>query len=358
MPDAQDIARQVRANCEVCNARNSGGYSVCGLLLRLRNLFKWETGLEPWQEPEPADVLAWIEAREQEWGRLAEADFSPIRIGGRDYGPFDAAAINRRLKPLGLIYGAGYGWALKPTFFLGRLEGTKTAGGRRVSLVGRELARDLFISPAMLQDEQVIIRSDAARYFLWDRLMDVKKSGREALIFGLANYGLDPCDISPERLREAFPRILAGELDACLRHEVGETRDDVFPREVWRGLIDRFPGERVELVARALKDALADTSPGGMLSFIIRGRRAGSLGLYVAFLDGVRVLLLPEIARGFKVFREDGRWSGIERARRTACERLNTEAARLMAILSEDGQKDDGVVAARIEREVMAPLGI
>ena len=38
---------QVAANCRVAAAGQSGQFSLCGTLLRLRQLYKWEHGLRP-----------------------------------------------------------------------------------------------------------------------------------------------------------------------------------------------------------------------------------------------------------------------------------------------------------------------
>ena len=55
---------RLASNCQVAAAAQAGGYSLCGALLRLRQLYKWEQQLPPWREPEPAAVLEWIEAAE------------------------------------------------------------------------------------------------------------------------------------------------------------------------------------------------------------------------------------------------------------------------------------------------------
>ena len=54
----QSLIRQVRENCQIASAAQAGHYSVCGLVLRLRALYKWEHGLHPWREPDPYAVLA------------------------------------------------------------------------------------------------------------------------------------------------------------------------------------------------------------------------------------------------------------------------------------------------------------
>ena len=68
-------------------------------------------------------------------------------------------------------------------------------------------------------------------------------------------------------------------------HEVGEMRDTVFSGDLWREVIAEFPRTPVELLARSVKDLLADTNEYGTLNHIIRERKPAALGFYVAFLD-------------------------------------------------------------------------
>ena len=60
----ETVVNQVVHNCNISDARYAGYYSVCGLALRLRDLYKWEKGLDPWVEDEPSKVLEWIGERE------------------------------------------------------------------------------------------------------------------------------------------------------------------------------------------------------------------------------------------------------------------------------------------------------
>ena len=39
------MTEQVLRNCHISYARHAGLYSICGLALRLRDLYKWEMGL-------------------------------------------------------------------------------------------------------------------------------------------------------------------------------------------------------------------------------------------------------------------------------------------------------------------------
>ena len=125
MLDLESITRQVLLNCDISDARHAGLYSICGLALRLRDLYKWEAGLPPWIEKESSEILDWIGNKEQKWEEIADTEYSKISIRGRDYDPFDTRQINAVFEPLGFYYGAGYARSLKPTFFLAAIEDKK-----------------------------------------------------------------------------------------------------------------------------------------------------------------------------------------------------------------------------------------
>ncbi|MEJ2725988.1 MAG: hypothetical protein P8175_15370, partial [Deltaproteobacteria bacterium] len=214
------ITTQVLENCAICDSRHAGLYSVCGLALRLRDLYKWEKGLDPWVEKEPSEVLEWIGEKEEEWDRLGEKEFSPINISGVPYDPFEPGPINAVLEPHGLFYGAGYVHSLRPTFFLAVLEERREVNGLPVFVLGRELARDLFTVPALSQGDFIVLRKESAKLFLWDSIFFVKKSGRAALRVALGAYGLKEND--QKGLQRLLASISEAEMETYLYHELGE----------------------------------------------------------------------------------------------------------------------------------------
>jgi len=115
MIDLDRLTRQVLHNCDVSDALHAGIYSVCGLAMRLRDLYKWERRLAPWEEHEAGPVLDWIGKREDLWESLADAQYQPLSIDDREFDRFDCNGINTVLEPHGLFYGAGYAHSLKPT---------------------------------------------------------------------------------------------------------------------------------------------------------------------------------------------------------------------------------------------------
>ena len=310
--EIETITRQVLHNCDISDAQHAGLYSTCGLALRLRDLYKWEHRLDPWEEKDTSEILDWIGEKEALWEKLANAKHTPITIGGKDFDLFDISAINAILEPLGVKYGAGYAFSLKPTFFLAEIESKDRRNGYTVYTLGRELARDLLTLPALTQEQQILLRTDSARLFLWDQMAYIKKSGRPALRFALEHCGLKKQN--PQEMQQHLPAILAAQKDNYIYHEIGELSDSSFDPDIWRELIAAFPHSPVELLARGLKDLLADTHLGGTLHYLVENRKPAGLGLYVAFLDGMLKELFPQLRSAFNHFTKKHNWRIIRRA--------------------------------------------
>ena len=334
-----EIARQVQQNCLISDANNAGMYSICGLALRLRDLYKWENGLPPWEERESAEVLEWIEDRENKWERHSEDEFGRISINGKSFDPFDTTGINAVLEPQKLFYGAGYARSLKPTFFLAVIESVSNINGTRIYTLDRELARDLLTIPALSQGNDVILRQDSARLYLWDSIYYIKKSARAALDFALNSCGIK--DRKPEALQARLADILAIQKTTYIYHEIGELHDTVFDREIWREIIGAFPFSPVEYLARAVKDLLADTGAYGTLHHIVSKRKTASLGFYVAFLEGLPKEFFPEITSAFREFTENQDWEIIDQAVSDGYRTAKHHAESIMQLYRDGVRKND-----------------
>jgi hypothetical protein len=107
--DIDKLRRQIKRNCDVSDARFWGFYSICGMLMRIRQLYMHEHALMPWDAVPNELILPWISEREARWDRMEDEQFGNIQIDGVEYTPFDVEGINARLNPHGLLYGAGLG---------------------------------------------------------------------------------------------------------------------------------------------------------------------------------------------------------------------------------------------------------
>jgi hypothetical protein len=357
--DLTPFITTIRRNCDISDASGSSIFSICGMALRLRDLNKWEQGLNPWEEENPARLLDWIDAKEQIWesidGSQTETGFEPLPLQGKTFDPFDTTGLNRELAPLGLFYGAGYAHSLKPTFFLAEIKETRNLDNIPVMVLGKELARDLLTIPALNQDGAVIFRQDAARLFLWDQMAYLKKSGQRFLNFALRRCGLP--DTGRDSRINHFESILAVQEQTYIHHETGELTDKVFAHQTFREIVSQFPHSPVELLARTVKDLLADTGPRSTLTHIIANENAAGLGFYAAFQDGLFRPLFPELRMAVEKFASDGNWEGIERARTKGFQTAEGYVRELIQLFQQGRDHGDmDRAAADINEKLVRPL--
>lgn len=300
------LIQQVRYNCDISDARHAGLYSVCGLAMRLRDLYKWEHRLPPWQEGDATQVLEWIGRKEDLWETLLHKEYEPLSLNGDHLDLFDTQTANAILRPYDLFFGAGFAYSLKPTFFLAEIHQKRTIAGHTVWQLGREYARDLLTLPAFSQDNQVVLRSEAGRMFLWDQMAYVNKSGRWALTIALQACGLP--DARSQTIRRHLETVWKIQRRIYVQHEIGELEETVFDRDTWRRMLSDYPHTPVELLIRGLKDLLADTGPRGALTDLIQRRDKAALGLYMAFTGSMGSRLMHHLMCAFDTFRQHDDW--------------------------------------------------
>jgi hypothetical protein len=337
--DLNRLTRQVLFNCDISDARHAGIYSVCGLAMRLRDLYKWEKRIAPWQEDEAARVLDWIGAKENLWEKLLEVDYGRLTLDDQHFEPFDIQPINSALVDGNLFYGAGYAHNLKPTFVLAEIDHEETVAGHKVFYLGREYARDLLTLPAFGQDSAVILRTEAGRMFFWDQISYISNSGRRALDLALAACGLP--DSRTPTIRRHYDTVFAVQQQIYLRHEIGELEESVFNREIWQQLLADHPHTTVELLIRTIKDLLADTGPHGALMHLLKNRDAAALGLYMAFSSGITRLLTQELIYAFDTFMQAHRWDPMIAAARRVRQKVAEHAGQVMELYEAGRQRQD-----------------
>lgn len=350
--------QEIQRNCDISDARDHGIYSMCTMVLKLRNLYKWEQGMEPWQEPDSAELLEWIDAREHYWATLATEEYRPVPLAGRLLPPMEVEAINEGLGE-GLFYGAGFGRSLKTVFYVAEKREERLVDGRQVILLGRELAREMASPFAMATEGLVIIRTEPLRYFFWDQIQEMGRSCRSSWRKALETYGvLRDTTPDPARLRDRLDRMVEGELDLFIYHEVGETLATPLSTATLQTIIGHFPGSVMEFVSRAVKDLLADCHPSGLLNYLVREQRLSSLGFYLTFMDGLRQKLFPEIQAAWQELENDGEWRHIDMARERCWQRSVETADRITAVAAMIGEGEEEQCLARFRQEVLPPLGL
>jgi hypothetical protein len=354
-----ELVQDIQLNCDISDAKDHGIYSMCSMVLKLRNLYKWEHGMNPWEEPEPPDLLDWIEAKENYWEELNGTAYRQLGLDKNRVSPLEIDVLNSRFVPEGLFYGAGYGRSMKTVFFLARQLDEKYLEGCRVVVLGEELAKEMASPFALVQDGIIVIRRESLRFFFWDQVQELRSSCRSSLRHAYEHYGIMKDGVLDHgRFRSELDTIVDGELNLFIYHEIGEVLQAEFDSATLQTIIGHFPSSVLEFVCRAVKDVLADTHPKGLLSHVIGEQRESTLGFYVGFLDGLREKLFPEMASGWQKFLDTRDWEFIEQAR-LQCRQKNQELAeRITRISATIGEQPDEQVVSRFNDQVLTPLGL
>ncbi len=295
MRNLPPLARTVQRNCDISDARHAGDYGLCTFLLKMREYYRWENAL-PFSRTLPRDALGdWLSTREQRWDAIEAEPFQPLPMARGDMDPLAADAANRELLPQGLVYSAGYGRFHKPVFFLGKLLRIEQRAGFTILISSCEYARELAAPPAMLQGRTIFLRLESVRRFLWEKIEEWQwRKEDNTMARALAGY-----DFIADT-EAALQRMADNEMETMILHEVGEAMAGEQLGEAWRDMTASVASPRSELVARAIRDLLADclsTLPG-----LLQRANLPALHFYFATFDAQRRQLFPQALEGYAHF--------------------------------------------------------
>lgn len=292
---AELLCETVQKNCNISDACHAANYTLCVYLLKMREYFRWENGYSYNDVLPKEDVGNWVQERENLWESLEQENFIPLKIDGKEFDPFDADNINKALAPKGYVYSGGIGLRAAPHFFLAKLESKEVYNDFTMYVSAEECARDLTAPPAMTQGSSVFIRRESLRRLLWEKFQEWQWHKYEnAMARALSYYDFD------KNVDHALDQITDNELEAAALHEIGEFIASQELSESWREMIVNLPRSRAEMMARAVKDLLADclsTLPG-----LIENYNPASLHFYAANLVGMRKELFPSFQDAYQTW--------------------------------------------------------
>jgi len=324
-----DLHRDIKFNCDVSDAQYWGFFSICGLLIRYRDLYRSEKGIAFRAEIGREDIGAWIQAKESTWPELERRSFRDLTLEGKSYDPFDLDGINRLLVPQGLIYGAGYGMYMKPTFFLARLVSVREVDGLTVYTSDAELVRDLFTAAGMLQGTSILLRLEPLTMLLLSRFSSLTPLKATALEDAFAQYGFPYQQLLDSTFEERLKSMALRYSEMILCHEHAEARDEVLD---WKDILQTAGDRKAEHYVRAIKDLIADTSDHGPYKRMIETGDRGALSLHLALAEGFQKALFPEMKAAYARFLQNGGWELIETARMAGHARFLLRRSRIIDI--------------------------
>lgn len=327
----RQIQETVQRNCHIADARHGGEFGMCAYLLKMRELFRWEKGFAL-GEHLPNDLVGdWLSAREALWQVLREEEFVPLEIDGEHFDPFDAEAINEAIEPLHLVYSAGLISGAKPHFFLGRLvQKELPADGFALRVADTELARGLSAPPAMTNGRTIYLRREALRRYLWEKLESWRwNRPSNAFSRAMAHYPIE------DDLNRALEEMTEAELVATREHEIGEYQAGELLGDAWNRMLLDVSGSPAELLARAVRDHIADCSR--TLPMLVRAEKVASIHFFAGNLSAMRREIFPGLQAAYDEWRRELDLEPLQAIATIGLEHWTMVAHELLAIYERYG---------------------
>ena len=137
------------------------------------------------------------------------------------------------------------------------------------------------------------------------------------------------------------------EAETLILHELGEAMAEPLLGGAWRELVASFTGRRAEILARAVRDNLADCL--STLPCLIERDTAGSIHFFFANFEGMRSKLFPLLAQAYRAWRESGSLAPMREAARAGSAHWHEAALRLLRLHQSDPATAEETIAAWIE---------
>ena len=302
----QSIKQTVQKNCHISDARHASDYTLCIYLLKMREYYRWEKSLGYSDELNSDDVGSWLTERENLWEELGEEDYLSIETSENKFQCFDASNINQDLLKQGFIYSAGYGPKSKPIFYLAELKQQIIQDEYNIYISGQEHARDLTAPVAMSQQNNIFIRRESLHRMIWEKKVEWGwHQNKNAMFKAMSFYDFNE---SPETALEA---MTTKELNSVILHEIGEI-DTANKLTSWQQMLVDLPRSQAEIMCRAIKDLLADTT--STLPTLINNREDSSIHFYFANFTHMRKELSPALLKAYQQWDDTHDYNGLLKA--------------------------------------------
>ena len=287
------LAKTIQHNCHIADAKHAGDYTLCIYLLKMRELYRWEQGVDFTTPLESDNVGAWLKQREQLWEELEEAEYKNIQLNDLDLLPFESDTINKNLKAHNLVYSGGMGINNRPHFFLAELDSFEQHQNYTLYIAGKEYARDMAAPPAMSHQNNIYIRKESFRRLLWEKL-ETWRWNKPDNALGRA-FACYDCD---NKLEQALDEMTDVEVENVIQHERGEIQAGELLGEDWHTLLYSLPHSKTSLMLRAIRDLMADHL--STLPNLLEKNHAPSLHFYFGNLTNLRKDLAPKLMQAYQ----------------------------------------------------------
>ncbi len=338
----QSLIRQVQHNCDISDANHAGNYTLCIYLLKMREYYRWLSALDFAVELNSESMGQWLRNKEEIWDRVADESFRPIELENQQYDPFDHSAINSKIVDDRLFYHAGIGQKAAQHFFLAELIEQTHRNQIRITITGKEYARDLTSPPAQSTQDEIIVRQESLKRMCWERYQEWNWNRlQNPMSKALSYYDFD------KSIPEALEQMVQAEQNTLIQHELGEMAISRLLGEQWPAMMLGLLGSKAELLARAVRDNLADSLY--TLPFLIQQGNEASLHFYFANLTSLRKQIFPSAVLAYQRWSETSDLSYLSDLAQHSVDHWSKTIHSILAIASASEQNPAPRIIEAIE---------
>lgn len=301
----EEIVKTVQHNCHIADARHAGDYTLCVYLLKMREMYRWEQGIDFKTLLTTDHVGDWLTEREGLWDDVEELEYKALSINSQNFEPFDNDLINTLLDEASLVYNAGLGIRCRPHFFIAELDKTISHNDYTIYISGKEYARDMAAPAAMAQENKIFIRRESLRRVIWEILDDARVTGLDnPLTRAMSFYGFD------KDAEEALNQMTEAEIEYVIQHEIGEVQAGKLLGNKWNEILGSVVSTQAEIMLRAIRDHLADSLT--TLPLLLKKANKASIHFYFGNMTAMRKHLAPELLQAYENWNKKGSLSQLE----------------------------------------------
>jgi len=345
MMSIEQLAQAVQFNCDLSDRQFAADYSICIYLIRMREYYRWAHNIAADASLDQASLMDWVSDKEAAWESMGELDYRSLNFAGEQFSVFDSDALNDKLHPAGYTYSAGYGHFAKPVFMLAELESSEQTDHYRLTLAGRELARELTAPPAVMQDGHIMLRTESISRMIWDMYEEWQWHKPDNAMAEVVRY----YDFERHPLA-ALVQASVDQRELLILHEVGEILAGECLPANWNEMVlaQDKPGQ---LFARGIRDCLADclsTLPG-----LLDQEHTAAVHFYFASLTPMRKAMFPLLVAAYRHWRAEGVATHLNQAFQQGRKHWLEVANDLCTQFAAGQSRQDIALQGRIEQNAL-----
>jgi hypothetical protein len=166
---------------------------------------------------------------------------------------------------------------------------------------------------------------------LWEKIEEWRwNKGHGAMARALSYYDFD------DNLDAELEKMTDNELNTVMLHEIGEVKAGEILGEAWHDMLANLPRSAAELMARAVRDHLADCM--STLPELLQQDSQSSLHFYFGNFKSMRKELYPSLYKAYEDWVETGRFKALEKCIDRGADHWRNVAISMLDIAQEPGK--------------------